>query len=91
MLALDEAEDPNFGDTDYQLAAYAAALRVLTGNAHRGDRRRARAGTPDGRARRAVARRGVIRNAVRIACDHLVPRGLDRHLWRTLTSIERYT
>ncbi|MCK5230849.1 MAG: hypothetical protein KAR13_11320 [Desulfobulbaceae bacterium] len=31
MLALDDREDPNFADTDYQLAAYAAALRVLTG------------------------------------------------------------
>jgi adenine-specific DNA methylase len=30
MLALDDKEDPNFGDTDYQLAAYAAALRVIT-------------------------------------------------------------
>src|SRR5262249_50594750 len=26
MLALDPKEDPNFGDADYQLAAYAAAL-----------------------------------------------------------------
>lgn len=33
MLALDPKEDPNFGDADYQLAAYAAALRVLTGYA----------------------------------------------------------
>ncbi|MFO0552792.1 MAG: hypothetical protein U0271_30655 [Polyangiaceae bacterium] len=30
MRALDEGGEPNFGDTDYQLAAYAAALRVLT-------------------------------------------------------------
>jgi putative DNA methylase len=30
MLALDDKEDPNFSDSDYQLAAYAAALRVLT-------------------------------------------------------------
>ena len=30
MLQLDDASDPNFGDADYQLAAYAAALRVLT-------------------------------------------------------------
>lgn len=30
MLALDDKEDPNFSDADYQLAAYAAALRVLT-------------------------------------------------------------
>jgi adenine-specific DNA methylase len=30
MLALDDKDEPNFGDTDYQLAAYAAALRVMT-------------------------------------------------------------
>jgi hypothetical protein len=30
MLALDDQDLPNFGDTDYQLAAYAAALRVMT-------------------------------------------------------------
>ncbi len=30
MLALEDDSDPNFGDADYQLAAYAAALRVLT-------------------------------------------------------------
>jgi putative DNA methylase len=30
MLALDDASEPNFADADYQLAAYAAALRVLT-------------------------------------------------------------
>src|SRR5216684_460757 len=30
MLALEDREDPNFSDTDYQLASYAAALRILT-------------------------------------------------------------
>jgi len=30
MLALDDEEDPNFADTDYQFAAYAEALRMLT-------------------------------------------------------------
>jgi len=29
MTTLDDESEPNFGDTDYQLAAYAAALRVL--------------------------------------------------------------
>ena len=31
MQALDDEDDPNFSDSDYQLAAYAAALRVITG------------------------------------------------------------
>ena len=30
MLSLDDKESPNFSDSDYQLAAYAAALRVIT-------------------------------------------------------------
>ena len=30
MTELDDRDEPNFADTDYQLAAYAAALRVLT-------------------------------------------------------------
>ena len=30
MQALDEGGEPNFNDADYQLAAYAAALKVLT-------------------------------------------------------------
>ena len=30
MFRLDDREAPNFSDADYQLAAYAAALRVLT-------------------------------------------------------------
>jgi len=30
MLKLDDREDPNFSDAGYQLAAFAAALRVLT-------------------------------------------------------------
>ena len=30
MMELDDKEDPNFSDTDYQLAAYVAALRVIT-------------------------------------------------------------
>ncbi len=30
MMKLDDREQPNFGDADYQLAAYAAALGVLT-------------------------------------------------------------
>jgi putative DNA methylase len=89
MLALDDKEDPNFGDSDYQLAAYAAALRVLTDRpieeidvARELSRERA-----PGETAPIVE---LIENAVRIACDHLVPRGLDKHLWKTLTGIERF-
>jgi adenine-specific DNA methylase len=88
MLALDDESDPNFGDADYQLAAYAAALRVLTAQPIEDiDPLR-----EIGRVRPAGEESPIerlIRSAVRIACDHLVPRGLDAYLWRTLSPMER--
>jgi len=89
MQALDEDGEPNFNDADYQLAAYAAALKVLT-----------QYGTLDGRYVEhevfAVRLRNeksdfeiVIERALGIACDTLVPRGLD-NAWRDLSLVERY-
>jgi hypothetical protein len=89
MQALDEDGEPNFNDADYQLAAYAAALKVLT-----------QYGTLDGRdvehevfAMRARNQKSdfeaVIERALGIACDTLVPRGLDSS-WRDLSLVERY-
>jgi len=90
MQALDEDGEPNFNDADYQLAAYAAALKVLT-----------QYGTLDGKevehevfAVRARNEKSdfqtVIERALGIACDTLVPRGLDAS-WRELSLVERYT
>jgi putative DNA methylase len=89
MQELDEGGEPNFNDADYQLGAYAAALKVLTQYA-----------TLDGRDVEhevfAVRERNqksdfqiVIERAIEIACDTLVPRGLD-HSWRELSLVERY-
>lgn len=89
MQALDEGGEPNFNDADYQLAAYAAALKVLT-----------QYGSLDGRDVEhevfAVRPRGdksdfqaVIERAVGIACDALIPRGLEG-AWRDLNLAERY-
>jgi putative DNA methylase len=89
MQALDEGGEPNFNDSDYQLAAYAAALKVLTQYSN-----------IDGRdvehevfAVRARNEKSdfqiVIERALGIACDYLVPRGLD-HSWRELSLAERY-
>jgi putative DNA methylase len=89
MQALDEDGEPNFNDSDYQLAAYAAALKVLT-----------QYGNIDGRdvehevfAVRTRYEKSdfqiVIERALGIACDYLVPRGLD-HTWRDLSLSERY-
>jgi adenine-specific DNA methylase len=89
MQALDEDGEPNFNDADYQLAAYASALKVLT-----------QYGTLDGRdvEHEVFAVRGrtqksdfeaVIERALGIACDTLIPRGLDA-TWRDLVLVERY-
>lgn len=89
MQALDEDGEPNFNDADYNLAAYAAALKVLT-----------QYGTLDGRDVEhevfAVRVRNeksdfqtVIERALGIACDMLIPRGLDNS-WRELSLVERY-
>jgi len=89
MLQMDDSNEPNFSDTDYQLAAYAAALRVLTSTraeeidvAYELTRTRARGEISP------VER--IIRTAVTIACDHLVPKGMDRYLWRSLSMQERF-
>jgi adenine-specific DNA methylase len=88
MLALEDDSDPNFGDADYQLAAYAAALRVLTAQPIEEldparellrERLRGEVGPVE----------QLIRSAVKIACDHLVPHGIERDLWRDLGPAER--
>jgi putative DNA methylase len=89
MQALDDDGEPNFNDADYQLAAYAAALRVLT-----------QYGNLDGRnvehevfAVRVKNEKSdfqiVIERALGIACDTLIPRGLENS-WRELSLVERY-
>ena len=88
MLEMDDLNDPNFADTDYQLAAYAAALRVLTSKKMEIDvayeLTRVRA------SNEVSPVEEVIRNAVVIACDHLVPRGIDKYLWKSLSAFERF-
>jgi adenine-specific DNA methylase len=90
MRGLDKGEEPNFGDADYQLGAYAAALEVLT-----------RYGTIDGRPVAAEVLRErhkgeeseverLLRRAVRIASDFLVPDGLARDAWNELGPEERF-
>jgi putative DNA methylase len=89
MTALEDESDPNFGDADYQLAAYAAALRVLTErpieeiNPEREILRQRQTGE-------ASPIEQLILNAVKIACDHLVPRHLDPDLWKRLEPMERF-
>lgn len=89
MISLEDDSDPNFGDADYQLAAYAAALRVITA-------RPIEDIDPEKEINR-IRPRGeisaieeIIRNAVKIACDHLVPKNIDRDMWKTYSPMERF-
>ena len=90
MMDLDDKDDPNFGDADYQLAAYAAALRVVTAYSAIED-------IDVERELRRVRRPGesspladLIRSAVKIASDFLIPDGLERSIWRYLSPEERF-
>ncbi len=89
MLELDDRDDPNFSDADYQLAAYAAALRVLTQYgaiedvdiAYQLSRERKR-GEPNPIEK-------IIADAVRTASNFLIPDGLPDHVWRSLAPEEK--
>lgn len=89
MRSLDGAGEPNFNDSDYQLAAYAAALQVLTQFSDL-------EGTDVTREVYREYKRGeksqfeeVIERAIHIAGEILVPRGLE-DAWRNLTLSERF-
>jgi adenine-specific DNA methylase len=96
MLALDDQENPNFGDSDYQLAAYAAALRVMTqfGRIEELDIERELT-RPRVRGEKSVIQQ-AIENAVQIASHFLIPLTLHADpntrtdVWRNLTSEERF-
>ena len=89
MLELDDRDDPNFSDADYQLAAYAAALRELTQYgaiedvdiAYELSRERKR-GEPNPIEK-------IIADAVRTASNFLIPDGLPDHVWRPLAPEEK--
>ena len=89
MLDLDDDENPNFSDADYQLAAYAAALRVLTQYGSIEDIDVARQLARERGAGEVNPIEAVIENAVRTASDFLVPTGLSERLWRQLAPEEK--
>jgi hypothetical protein len=90
MTSLDDKEDPNFSDSDYQLAAYAAALRVLTSY-----RKiypidvQYELNKPRKKAEKNEVEK-LIDKAVEIATNYLVPEGLDKELWISLRSEEKF-
>jgi adenine-specific DNA methylase len=90
MRELDDKEDPNFSDTDYLLAAYAASLKVLTSYKQIEDidvnYELSKTRTPGEES--PIEK--IINEAVKIAYDYLTPSGFDTYLWKMLTSEERF-
>lgn len=90
MERLDNAEEPNFSDPDYVLAAYAASLKVLTSYAAIDeldlDYELEKAITsPKGSQ---IVR--VIEKAKDIAYGCIIPYGFDRQSWRSLSPAEKF-
>jgi putative DNA methylase len=90
MRALDHGEEPNFGDADYQLSAYAAALEVLTRFATIDNRPVAAEVLRERRPGEVSEVERLLHRAVRIASDFLVPKGLKREAWDELGPEERF-
>ncbi|MBX7059769.1 MAG: DUF1156 domain-containing protein [Leptospirales bacterium] len=89
MERIEDKEEPNFGDTDYQLAAYAAALRVLTGYGQIEDLDVERELTrPRGKGVKS-ALETIVENARDVAASIRIPEGLGKLLWNDLAPVER--
>ena len=90
MLELEDQEDPNFTDSDYQLAAYAAALRILTRYRSIQDldvaKELARTRKPGERS----PLEPLIEDAVRTASNYLIPKGIPPHFWKRLAAEEKF-
>ena len=89
MQSLDQDAEPNFNDADYSLAAYAAALKVLTQYASLDGQDVEHEVFAVRERNEKSAFQTVIERAIGIACDTLVPKGLEDY-WSDLTLVERY-
>ena len=90
MTEIEDKDDPNFEDTDYQLAAYAAALRELTKYRKIEDVDIHYELTKERVAGEQNEIEKIIESAVKVAMDYLVPTGVDNQLWRQLMPEERF-
>jgi putative DNA methylase len=90
MRALDNGDDPNFADADYQLAAYAAALRELTAYKRIGEIDVEQELSRERKSGQVSEIEKIIESAVRVAMDYLVPKGMAERNWRKLHPEERF-
>lgn len=89
MRALEDKEEPNFSDSDYQLAAYAAALRILTQYKSIEDIDVSREIQRERGKGDKNPLESIIENGVAVAANYLIPQGMEASLWRLLTPEER--
>jgi len=90
MTEVDNEDDPNFGDADYQLAAYAAALRVLTGYKSIEDINVTYELSREREKGEENEIQKIIESAVKVAMDYLVPGNFEEQYWRKLGAEERF-
>ena len=90
MRNIDDKDNPDFNDNDYLLAAYAAALKVLTryseieGVDVQYELTKAREASEDSPVTK------IINQAKKEAYDYLVPSGIDAYQWTQLEPEERF-
>ena len=89
MRTLDDKEEPNFSDADYILAAYAAALKVLTSVKRIEDINVAYELSRDRKKGELSPVAKLIESATKIAYDQLIPTEFDNFIWRSLSPDER--
>jgi putative DNA methylase len=90
MEKLEDKEEPNFSDNDYQLAAYAAALRVLTAYGTIQDldvEKELSRGKAKGEKNKLEA---IIEEARDVAASIRIPEGISRTVWNDLSAPERF-
>ncbi|XOS91176.1 hypothetical protein ACLMAB_21405 [Brevibacillus laterosporus] len=90
MRDLDDKEDPNFSDADYLLASYASSLKVLTAykNIEGIDVEYELSKPRNSNEDNPIEE--IIKKAVKIAYDYLIPEGIDTLVWRDLIPEERF-
>ena len=84
-------KDKPYHEGDFNIAAYAAALKVLTGYTHVGgkDLRTPERGSERGKDNNTDLK-ALVKEAASIAHTLLVPQGLKPQTWESLTGLERF-
>jgi len=79
-----------FEDADLQMAGYAAALRVLTAYARIDGTDMTREALRPRQKDEESLVANIIEFAVQVANEHLVPEGMDAHVWERISGSERF-